>query len=158
MKKYKCNVCNSHRFETTLKPGLKVPIYIEDSDKNLKKEGEAVLVRKAKTSFEQEPFPLTMNCEGCKRQVNLIKEKWIVNPTDPFTRHLTYPRWVIRLYSYGDISMKEYQGHPFLEFVEPYCFGHIEDETMCNELKKQLLGKKESTELLDNFIKYMKSG
>lgn len=154
MKNYNCECIEG--LPLKLFPGVIVQIQLLN-DKGIHiNEGLAKLVRNAKTEIVKEIVPYIDYCTKCKRQVNVSREKWMVEFTDPFLKGKVFPRNIIKFHSFGDIKISSVYDHEYLEFIRPFCLDYLEDEDLCTQLRRELLNQSPPTSLLKKFFEYIK--
>lgn len=95
--------------------GATVVIYLKTESARVFS-GTAVLIRPEPSWRTPEPYPIVLKCKSCRRQVNAIDQRWLVQYPDGFVTH----RWLTTLIKPGTIK--------------------IDDDNISNKEPEELLG------------------
>lgn len=136
------------------KEGDIVDIYLTKDDGTRYKEGRFILAEFISENLE--PFPIAEQCKGCGKQVNVTREKWAVySADDPFIRNTRLVRNVDKFHSYGIFTINTYNESEDYQLVKEYCVDYLEnDPYLCLQLRKEVFGKGNKTQLYKDFLLY----
>lgn len=151
--------CGADSIPAFLREGLILDIYLTKDDGSVYKEGVGMLVRKVKDIGE--PYPYSNECQihsTDTHTINVIKESWVIVRTDDrFLRGQEFVRNFERFHSVGIISTASRYEDPDIDLIAEYCFSELDDnQDLCEDLRKEISGKKEKTRIYYDFIKYKK--
>ena len=149
----RCRICSL--IPRNLKIGDEVDIYLAQDSGVHKFEGKGILRKFISTN--DEPFPLHERCKGCKKQINVIKDKWIIERVDDkFLKGKEFTRNIIKFHSHGTIPINSYNEFDIYPIFKEYCTDLLEnDPYLCEKLRKEIFERKDKTELFLNFKQYM---
>ena len=143
-------------FHSFLSAGMQVPVHLKNDEGKYVFENEATLLRLANTAINPEPEPFYDKCPVCRKQMNVVKEKWIVEFTDPFLKGREFTRNILKFHSLGGLRINTLYENDFAEFIRPFCSEVLEDDDLCLELKKQLSNQRPKNDLYETFMLYIK--
>lgn len=116
-----------------------------------KEEGPAELLEYIST--DDVPYPVFEKCPSCRRQVNVVKEKWRVAKREDWGA--TVIRRIPRFHSHGVIPIEPDTDLSLMESFKVYCTEYLEnDPILCAKLRNEILNRASKTSLFSEFIKF----
>lgn len=98
-----CPACTPYPWVfNELEPNQRIEIFLK-GEGTLISSGFATLIHPLPSWREPEPYPVVLHCKKCRKQTNVLDERWLVQYDDGFVT----ARWIAKLTKQGTIHVED---------------------------------------------------